>query len=275
MTVIYKISNIFKVYKLIISIIFLSTNIVKSQEENSSENDFSKAENAEEKRVKWGTDEFKLELIKEMSSANIALFIDEHLKTITEPSRIYYKFSKESTREDSFTGNVVLNIVKVEDDNTKHITFRYLKGRNKVRFPPQIGAKGNPVFMLFFERDARDMQRLTGGNALFFRSRIRHTIAATEIKDVELEFQGDKFSGKQISFQPFLETKLKNRVSRYKTKKFVLTMSENIPGFIFKIETYIKDLDDPSDMVKEILQYQGVRTNKELRDEYKKRKDES
>ena len=275
MTVRYKISNIFKISLFIISIIFLSTNIVKSQEENSSENDFSKAENAEEKRVKWGTDEFKLELIKEMSSANIALFIDEHLKTITEPSRIYYKFSKESTREDSFTGNVVLNIVKVEDDNTKHITFRYLKGRNKVRFPPQIGAKGNPVFMLFFDRDARDMQRLTGGNALFFRSRIRHTIAATEIKDVELEFQGDKFSGKQISFQPFLETKLKNRVSRYKTKKFVLTMSENIPGFIFKIETYIKDLDDPSDMVKEILQYQGVRTNKELRDEYKKRKDES
>ncbi len=275
MNLIYKISNIFKVYLFIISIIFLSTNIVKSQEENSSENDFSKAENAEEKRVKWGTEEFKLELIKEMSSANIALFIDEHLKTITEPSRIYYKFSKESTREDSFTGNVVLNIVKVEDDNTKHITFRYLKGRNKVRFPPQIGAKGNPVFMLFFERDARDMQRLTGGNALFFRSRIRHTIAATEIKDVELEFRDDKIVGKQISFQPFLETKLKNRVSRYKTKKFVITMSEDIPGFIFKIETYIKDLDDPSDMVKEILQYQGVRTNKELRDEYKKRKDES
>ena len=275
MNALYKISKIFKVSLFIISIIFLSTNIAKSQEENSSKNDFSNAENAEEKRTKWGTEDFKLELIKEMSSANIALFIDEHLKTITEPSRIYYKFSKESTREDNFIGNVVLNIVKVDDDNTKHITFRYLKGRNKVRFPPQIGAKGNPVFMLFFERDARDMQRLTGGNALFFRSRIRHTIAATEIKDVELEFQGNKFVGKQISFQPFLETKLKNRVSRYKTKKFVLTMSEDIPGFIFKIETYIKDLDDPSDMVKEILQYQGVKTNKELRDEYKKRKDES
>ena len=275
MYALYKISNLFKVSLLIITIIFLSTNITKSQEESSSENDFSNAENAEEKRTKWGTEEFKLELIKEMSSANIALFIDEHLKTITEPSRIYYKFSKESTREDNFVGNVVLNIVKVDDDNTKHITFRYLKGRNKVRFPPQIGAKGNPVFMLFFERDARDMQRLTGGNALFFRSRIRHTIAATEIKDVELEFRGNKLVGKQIAFQPFLETKLKNRVSRYKTKKFVLTMSEDIPGFIFKIETYIKDLDDPSDMVKEILQYQGVRTNKELRDEYKKRKDES
>jgi len=275
MIALYNISNIFKVSLFIILIIFLSINIAKSQEEKSSENDFSNAENAEEKRTKWGTEEFKLELIKEMSSANIALFIDEHLKNITEPSRIYYKFTKESTREDNFVGNVVLNIVKVDDDNTKHITFRYLKGRNKVRFPPQIGAKGNPVFMLFFERDARDMQRLTGGNALFFRSRIRHTIAATDIKDVELKFQGDKIEGKQISFQPFLETKLKNRVSRYKTKKFVLTMSEDIPGYIFKIETYIKDLDDPTDLVKEILQYQGIRTNKELRDEYKKRKDES
>ena len=52
----------------------------------------------------------------------------------------------------------------------------------------------------------------------FFLSRIRHTIAATEIKDVDLEFQGNKLVGKQISFQPFLETKLKNRVSRYKLK---------------------------------------------------------
>ena len=65
-----------------------------------------------------------------------------------------------------------MNIVKIDDDMSKHITFRYLKGRNKVRFPPQIGAKGNPVFMLFFERDARDMQRLTGGNALFLEAEL-------------------------------------------------------------------------------------------------------
>ena len=261
---------------ILFSLIFVFTlNKVSAQQTETLEEDFSNAENAEEKRIKWGTDEFKSELIKEMSSANIALFIDEHLKTINEPSRIYYKFTKESTREDNFKGNVVLNIVKIDDDKTKHITFRYLKGRNKVRFPPQIGAKGNPVFMLFFERDARDMQRLTGGNALFFRSRIRHSIAATDIEKVEFKFNGENYSGKQISFQPFLKTELKNRVSRYKTKKFVVTISENIPGFIYKIETFIKDLDDPDDMVKETLIFQGIRTNKQLRETYKKRKENS
>ena len=127
--------QIFKSLFFIITLSLSFYEIAYSQENIKSDNDFSNAENAEEKRAKWGTDEFKLELIKEMSSANIALFIDEHLKTIKEPSRIYYKFTKESTREDNFIGNVVLNIVKIENDNTKHITFRYLKGRNKVRFP--------------------------------------------------------------------------------------------------------------------------------------------
>ena len=263
----------------LISIIYIAIAIISlhysysvANDNKTISDDFSKAENAEEKRIKWGTEEFKLELIKEMSSANIALFIDEHLKSIKEPSRIFYKFEKESTREDNFIGNVVLNIVKVDDDNSKHITFRYLKGRNKVRFPPQIGAKGNPVFMLFFERDSRDMQRLTGGNALFFRSRIRHTIAATEIKDTEINLGNKKIPAKKISFQPFTETELKNRVSRYKTKKFIIVMSDEIPGYIYRIETFIKDLEDPDDMVKETLQFQGIRTNKELRDEYKNRK---
>ncbi len=264
--------NNWVIFLTLIIMVFLSS-VSLGNTQNDTNQDLSNAENAEEKRIKWGTEKFKLELIKEMSSANIALFIDEHLKSINEPSRIYYKFQKESTREDNFIGNVVLNIVKIDDDNSKHITFRYLKGRNKVRFPPQIGARGNPVFMLFFERDSRDMQRLTGGNALFFRSRIRHTIAATEIKDVDIMFDGESLPAKEISFQPFTETELKNRVSRYKTKKFVIVMSEKIPGYIFKIETFIKDLEDPDDRVKETLEFQGIRTNKELRQEYKQRKE--
>jgi hypothetical protein len=95
------------------------------------------------------------------------------------------------------------------------------------------------------------------------------------VKDVDFKFNGESFSGKEISFQPFLKTELKNRVSRYKTKRFVVTLSQDIPGFIFKIEAYIKDLEDSDDMVKETLLFQGLRTNKQLRENYKKRKDDS
>ena len=249
---------------------FLLSNLSFAADSDANPDDFSNAENAEEKRAKWGTEEFKLELIKEMSSANIALFIDEHLKTITEPSRIFYKFQKESTREDNFVGNVVLNIVKIDDDNTKHITFRYLKGRNKVRFPPQIGAKGNPVFMLFFERDSRDMQRLTGGNALFFRSRIRHTIAATDVKDIKINYNNQEIAAKEIAFQPFTKTELKNRVSRYKTKKFIITMSEEIPGLFLKLKPLSRIWKTLMTWLKRYLSFRALEPTKNLEKNIKK-----
>ena len=255
-----------------LNVLFLLCGDLHSQDLDSNV-DFSDAIDAEEKRSKWGTEEHKQSLIDEMSSANVSLFIDEHLSEITEPSRIFYKFEKFSTLEDNFVGNVVLNIVKIDEEKKKYITFRYLKGRNKVRFPPQIGAKGNPVFMLFFERDARDMQRLTGGNALFFRSRIRHAIAATETKDISLNFKGENISAQEITFKPFTKTKLKNRVNRYKTKEFRVTMSNKIPGYIYKIETFTKDTQKENDIVRETLTFQGIKTNKELREIYKKRKD--
>ena len=255
-----------------LNVLFLLCGDLHSQDLDSKV-DFSDAIDAEEKRSKWGTEEHKQSLIDEMSSANVSLFIDEHLSEITEPSRIFYKFEKFSTLEDNFVGNVVLNIVKIDEEKKKYITFRYLKGRNKVRFPPQIGAKGNPVFMLFFERDARDMQRLTGGNALFFRSRIRHAIAATETKDISLNFKGENISAQEITFKPFTKTKLKNRVNRYKTKEFRVTMSNKIPGYIYKIETFTKDTQKANDIVRETLTFQGIKTNKELREIYKKRKD--
>jgi len=250
-------------------LVFWSPTTLYSQENN---NDFSNAVDGEEKRIKWGSEEFKKSLIDEMSSANVKLFIDPHLENINEPSRIFYKFEKKSTREDNFVGNVVLNIVKIDDEKRKYITFRYLKGRNKVRFPPQIGAKGNPIFMLFFERDARDMQRLTGGNALFFRSRIRHAIAATEISEKKINFNGQEINATEIYFQPFLKTKLKNRVSRYKTKEFRVVLSKDIPGQIYQITTYSNDTEDTDDITTEKLTFQGLKTNKQLRNEYKQKK---
>lgn len=266
-----KIKIFFVLFGLLVLLIF-PPNLVVSQN-LELETDFSDAIDAEEKRAKWGTEEHKQNLIQQMSSANVSLFIDEHLNEINEPSRIFYKFEKYSTLEDNFVGNVVLNIVKIDDQERKYVTFRYLKGRNKVRFPPQIGAKGNPVFMLFFERDARDMQRLTGGNALFFRSRIRHAIAATETKEIEIFFNGRNYSGREIIFTPFKDTKLKNRVDRYKTKKFKVTLSKYIPGYIYKIEAFTKDSKNENDVVRETLTFQGIKTNKELREIYKQRKD--
>ena len=104
-------------------LVALNFNVSFAQDNSGYEDDFSKAIDAEEKRSKWGTEEYKLELIKEMSSANVSLFVDEHLQTINEPSRIYYKFEKFFYLVENFVKVYYLN--SVFEDLVEIVSFLY------------------------------------------------------------------------------------------------------------------------------------------------------
>ena len=62
-------------------------------------------------------------------------------------------------------------------------------------------------------------------------------------------------------------------MERYKKKEFRVIISNKIPGYIYKIETFTKDEKNSNDIVRETLTFQGIKTNKELREIYKQRKE--
>ena len=62
-------------------------------------------------------------------------------------------------------------------------------------------------------------------------------------------------------------------MTRYQSKEFRVILSEEIPGKIFKIETFTKDTKNKEDIIRETLTYQGTKTNKELRQIYNKEKE--
>ena len=142
--------------------------------------------------------------------------------------------------------NVVFAIVKY----THNVLFQANKNENTGVFPlkHQLFARN------YFDKCSK-----------FSTTPIFSTFKPENTVEFKVEFNKNIF---------FSKTKLKNRVSRYKTKEFKVTLSKEIPGYIYQIETYIKDLEDPDDMVKESLVFQGIKTNKELREDYKKRKDD-
>ena len=62
--------------------------------------------------------------------------------------------------------------------------------------------------MLFFERDTRDMQSLTGGNALFFRNRIDIQYLQLKLKILKLILM-ERISSKTNDFSTLLQNKIK------------------------------------------------------------------
>lgn len=178
------------------------------------------------------------EFAKELSVANRALYTTNHLESITEPATLIYDFERIGTLHEALKDAVEEKITEVLPSGRKNMSFHFLSGENRVRFPPQYGFNGNPIFMLFLEHDVREMQELTGGNALYFRNRIRNALAGSaQVNPTTFTFRGQTYDGTEIRIQPYVGVELAERFPRYAQRTYVFIMSDQIPGGFYRVSS--------------------------------------
>ena len=144
------------------------------------------------------------------------------------------------------------------------MTTRFLSGRYKKRYAAQYRRSQNPIFMWFFERDVVEMQRYTGGNSLFFRNRIRQTLAgksklggAAKTKPVKFQFEGKEYDGTEIRLLPYEGSIKIKQYPRYKSKSYKLVLSESIPGGFYSLSSTVES-SEKGILIDEVLTYKGV-----------------
>lgn len=178
------------------------------------------------------------------SDAEVLLFETNHLKKVTKPAALHYRFVKTGSMEDGFTDSVEIFIDKIRSNGTKSISANYLKGKNHIDFPPveETEKGGNPVILYFLERDVREMKRLTGGGIIYFRKHIRINLADNaEVRPVKFTFGGREVNGKEIKITPYENDQLKERFGKHVGKYYVFTLSDDIPGQVFQVRCVTPD----------------------------------
>ncbi len=174
----------------------------------------------------------------QLSEANQALYTTNHLKSITEPATLIYDFERKGGLGGALKDAVEEKITEVLPSGRKNLSFQFLSGENRIRFPPQYGFNGNPIFMMFLEHDVRELQRLTGGNALYFRNRIRNALAGSaEVNPTSFTFQGETYNGTEIRIQPYLNAGLAHRFPKFARRIYVFILSDEIPGGFFRVRS--------------------------------------
>lgn len=202
-----------------------------------------------------------------LSEANQILFTANHLESIVEPVKLVYTFEKSGTLEKGFTGRVVVNVTKVLPSGRKNMSFRFLSGKRKIRFPMLKGYNSNPVFMLFLERDSRELQRLTGGNALYFRNLTRYALAGrAKVAPTTFTYNGRTVSGTEIQVQPFTDAGLRKRFLRYINRTYVFILSNEIPGGFYKISSITPSVTDGKVLNQESLTFLEVKEKRKKRE---------
>jgi hypothetical protein len=176
-----------------------------------------------------------------VSVAENRLFLADHLGGLPDNTVLSYAYAKAGSLETSREDSVRVTISPGNPGSGRQVRVDYLSGEQRLELPPIGAANGNPVILFFLERDVREMQRLTGGQAAYFRKRVRMALAdAAEIRPVTFEFAGRAVAGEVITVHPYRDDPLKKRFQRLAEKAYTFTLSDQVPGGVYRMETVVE-----------------------------------
>ena len=180
------------------------------------------------------------------TDAETKLWLDDHLKNIDRPVKLYYEFVKSGSYEEGFTDSVYLDIVKVNEDGTKNALLDFFTADRKQAVNPDnvTNIRGNPVLGIYMQGDIYEMNRLTEGHWRYFQKMIKIALRDNAIVEpVIFKFNGAQYQGEKISFSPFAKDPHRSDFERFADKHYEIVLSEQIPGELFQIKTVIPNKD--------------------------------
>jgi hypothetical protein len=192
----------------------------------------------------------------DFSAAERALFMDNHLGKLRPPLTLHYRYSKSGTLEAAFDDKVDLMLTAQPDGRCCAASAHFLTGARALHPPDVEGVEGNPAILYFLERDIHEMQRLTQGNANYFRKRIRMAVyQGASIRNLTMQYLGHPVSVREISISPYLDDPNRPRYEKLANKQYQFMLSDGVPGALFGIRTRIdgESADAPPLMVEEMI----------------------
>ena len=177
---------------------------------------------------------------EEFSQAERALFMTDHLGTLSTPTTLRYTFRKIGSLEENFEDKVVVALKAQPKSQCCTTSTEFLGGARRIKLPEVELARGNPVILHFLERDIHEMQRLTKGQPNYFRKRIRMAVFnGAEVSDVEVPFKGRAIAARQITISPYVDDPLRTRYEKLANKQYIFTLSKDVPGGVYAIRARV------------------------------------
>ena len=198
------------------------------------------------------------------SEAETRMWMTDHLRSLTQPLTLHYEFHKTGSLEPEFNfdDKVELKIEKINADGSKSGSVQFFNGEHSFPAPPMENSTVNPVLGHYLYGDVMQMNRLTDPNGearerwRYFQRRIKFALAdAADVKAVTFDFDGRARQGYEISFTPYVNDPKRNLFEKFAHKRYTVTVSDELPGYLYRIETTVPDAKpEQPPLIHEVLQ---------------------
>lgn len=196
----------------------------------------------------------------DFSPAERLLLMSDQLAGLKPQTTLRYHFRKSGSLEPAFEDQVSVDLVSGTDGACCTAKGQFLSGERKVELPDIEHAQGNPVILYFLEHDIRDMHQRTKGSVTYFRKRIRLALFdGATLRDTRVDYKGRKLAAREIEIHPFKNDPNRARFEKFTSKRYVFTLSDELPGRVAAIRTLAVAPGTQTPMIEEELLLDGAR----------------
>jgi hypothetical protein len=175
----------------------------------------------------------------EYSEAERQLFVRPHLDSVQLPARLHYRYERTGTLQPAVSDHATLILSETAGNRTAAV--EYLSEDRKLELPPAGFAEGNPVILYFFEREVRELKRLTGGAVGFYRNRIRKALAGeATLRETQVSYNGKQVKGVEIRIDPYVNDPARSRFEKFADRYYVMVLSPDIPGEVYQLKAVLQ-----------------------------------
>ncbi len=168
------------------------------------------------------------------------LFGRPHLSGITQPAVLRYRFARRSTADDGFEDTIDVRVDAIREAGRRDTSMVFFTDTRNRPYPDLTDFLGNPLVLMFLQRDVWDLSRTRGGQARYFRYRIRQALRETATVEAEtIETALGTIEGHRITITPYENDRYRRRLDQFEFKTYEFVVSDDVPGEIYMIRTVV------------------------------------
>lgn len=179
-------------------------------------------------------------------TAQFLLFDSSYLLPLAAPSRLIYSFTEKTAEPErygqGFDDEMAMRLAPSEaGDGRKDVSVDMFTGDRHRVVGPITQVSGNPIIMMFLERDITHMSRHVGGQLVYFRNVIRLAFREkAKLEPATFSWNGKEITGTKITIQPFQDDPNAARLAAFRSKTYAFIVSEAVPGGIYEMHATIR-----------------------------------
>lgn len=139
---------------------------------------------------------------------------------------------------------VELSILPGEESGSRPVQVQTSADGRRTLAGPFPSLVGNPVLLVFLERDVVEMAKALRGSPYYLRNRIREALGeATLAEPARLSFEGREVEGWRIAVTPFEADRNRDKLREFAAKRYEFALSDAVPGRLLEMRATTRRAD--------------------------------